>query len=581
MKFSLFTTQITESCYKENSKLFLGKWCLASEVQLSKLGDYKTALYHWDDSDKINKDYKYLYNFYYQILDILSKELNRIHKKNKDQRYWHIIIGTWLYRFLISSYDKWESLRLVFHNYDISKIFYYETSYLNLISSDCTEFYKEANTELWNNFLYTEITKFQKKEDLIYEKINYKSVKNKKNYQLNKYYKKSNFFYSLIDKFLSQIPLKPEIVLYKTYFGKISDFKIFLKSRTVPRIYTDFEKKISLPLPQSRDKLNLKFDAKNNFEEFIKKNIFKFIPISYLEGFQKIDSYCKEIKLSPKFIISALGDRCDSFAIWTANKIEKSKYFYSEHGGATEDTDQFDARNKKGDCFLSWNFSEKKNVHQIVPQFYTKKIKQNLLQKGKKLSIIMSAPSTIYNHNLNYDLKGTQSLDVYEQIKSLNKLSNKIKDNLRFKLHPNSNLWLMDKRVSMDFGKNFIFKNKKLDDVFMDSKILINMDFQTSFYQSMFSGKPVIVFTTRKFTNTFNPRIKELFKSFKDSKIVITKTSDLISHIENIWSDPYKWWDSNEVKSLRENFNFLCSKKPNNNFVDEIINLKKKYEKTY
>ena len=80
-----------------------------------------------------------------------------------------------------------------------------------------------------------------------------------------------------------------------------------------------------------------------------------------------------------------MGDRYESFSIWAANKIDKSKYFCTEHGGCTEDTEQFDARNKKGDCFLSWNFSEKKNVFQISPKFYTKKIKKNLLKKGKKI----------------------------------------------------------------------------------------------------------------------------------------------------------------------------------------------------
>ena len=120
----------------------------------------------------------------------------------------------------------------------------------------------------------------------------------------------------------------------------------------------------------------------------------------------------------------------------------------------------------------------------------------------------------------------------------------------------------MDKRILKDFGENFIFKDKKLDDVFMESKILINLDFQTSFYQSMFSGKPVIIFTNRKLTNTFNPKIKKLFESFEESKIIITKISDLILHIENIWSDPYKWWDSYEVKNLREKFNFFVQKNP-------------------
>ncbi len=112
----------------------------------------------------------------------------------------------------------------------------------------------------------------------------------------------------------------------------------------------------------------------------------------------------------------------------------------------------------------------------------------------------------------------------------------------------------------------------------MDSKILINMDFQTSFYQSMYSGKPVIVFTQRKFTNTFNPKIKNLFENFVKSKIVFTNISDLLFHIENIWSDPYEWWNSKEIINLREKFNLLCSKKTNNKFEDEVITLKEKYE---
>ena len=52
MTFSLFTTKITKSCYTENRKLFLGKWCLASEINCNKLGNYQIAKYHWDDSEK-------------------------------------------------------------------------------------------------------------------------------------------------------------------------------------------------------------------------------------------------------------------------------------------------------------------------------------------------------------------------------------------------------------------------------------------------------------------------------------------------------------------------------------------------
>ena len=130
-----------------------------------------------------------------------------------------------------------------------------------------------------------------------------------------------------------------------------------------------------------------------------------------------------------------------------------------------------------------------------------------------------------------------------------------------------------------NFGKNFICKDKNLDNVFMDSKILINLDFQTSFYQSMVSGKPVIIFTSREFTHTINHKIKKLFEEFRESKIVITKVSDLIQHIENIWSEPYEWWNSDKIVSLRNKFNELCAKKSNDKLSDIILSQKKKYEK--
>ena len=83
-----------------------------------------------------------------------------------------------------------------------------------------------------------------------------------------------------------------------------------------------------------------------------------------------------------------------------------------------------------------------------------------MLNKGEKLALILSNSSTIYNQHLHYNLKET-IIRYLRTNKSLKKLSNKIKDNLRFRLHPNSYLWLMKERITSDFGKNFIFKQKK------------------------------------------------------------------------------------------------------------------------
>ena len=53
-----------------------------------------------------------------------------------------------------------------------------------------------------------------------------------------------------------------------------------------------------------------------------------------------------------------------------AKKEKKSIYFHTEHGGCMEDLAQFDSRTIKSDCFLSWNYSNKKNSFQISSDMF-------------------------------------------------------------------------------------------------------------------------------------------------------------------------------------------------------------------
>ena len=122
-------------------------------------------------------------------------------------------------------------------------------------------------------------------------------------------------------------------------------------------------------------------------------------------------------------------------------------------------------------------------------------------------------------------------------------------------------------------------KYEKIDDSFSKAKLLINIDFQTAFYESMYSQKPVVVFADRKLTKNMNPKIRRLFEKFIEQKIIINNIEDLKLHLQNIWENPLKWWNSDQIKVLRNEFSVLCSRENNKNFIEEIITLKKNYAK--
>ena len=71
-----------------------------------------------------------------------------------------------------------------------------------------------------------------------------------------------------------------------------------------------------------------------------------------------------------------------------------------------------------------------------------------------------------------------------------------------------------------------------------------------------------------------NPKIRRLFEKFIEQKIIINNIEDLKLHLQNIWENPLKWWNSDQIKVLRNEFSVLCSEN-NKNFIEEIITLKK------
>ena len=193
MSHNLFLTKIYKEQYYLQNKLFLGHWTIEDIVNTVELGDHKVLAYHWDNSDKLDKDYAYLYELYYKLLKSLCAKLNSIHGLQKSERYWQIIIGSWLEIFLVCVFDRWESLKYALSNYEITNTYSFESNYYDLIATDLPEFLRLSQSHRWNNYLLTEIIKFKKisKINLKVNKVE-KNIKDTKTYQTNKYLKNKN-----------------------------------------------------------------------------------------------------------------------------------------------------------------------------------------------------------------------------------------------------------------------------------------------------------------------------------------------------------------------------------------------------
>ena len=86
-----------------NKKKYLGGWCGSDHIDDSKY----FINYHWDDREKYYTDYIIIEKIYEDQLIILSQALSFTNTDNISKESWRIIIGPWLFYFILVAYDRW------------------------------------------------------------------------------------------------------------------------------------------------------------------------------------------------------------------------------------------------------------------------------------------------------------------------------------------------------------------------------------------------------------------------------------------------------------------------------------------
>ena len=161
----LSVTAIEEFWEKDEQILFLGEWCklFKRKKEWEKL-DYQTLEFIWNDTQKTSEAIEYCNLIYQESLTKICNELNEYHKINKDEKFYNIILGNWLYNFIHQLYDKYLTLKKAFEtNPNLKSILldksqYYipfsYTDYSDEICNDkyCLQMYSELIKELGFSF---------------------------------------------------------------------------------------------------------------------------------------------------------------------------------------------------------------------------------------------------------------------------------------------------------------------------------------------------------------------------------------------------------------------------------------------
>ena len=178
----LITTAKKNTWKFDRPVLFLGKWAtLYSKRKYWKDIDHVVLPYHWDDRNKLLKDYKYSIRLMNDLIPVISQTLNKVHQLDKNEKYWRMIIGPWLGQFIQVMLDRWSSIKQAFSQYEINGTTILKSNSKEIVAGNMEDFRSMIEGDTWNHYIYSEIIKFR---GLLSQKqINYKydSSNSKKN----------------------------------------------------------------------------------------------------------------------------------------------------------------------------------------------------------------------------------------------------------------------------------------------------------------------------------------------------------------------------------------------------------------
>jgi len=569
-KFFLITTPIIETWDFNKNTLMLGDWCNTFDKKncITKLKKNQILQYHWDDTEKVFKDYIYLNNFAEKILVHLANKLNTIHQTNYSKEYWKIIIGNWLFTFIHILYDRWETVRKAFNDFYINETKVIRIKKEDMVPQSIENFIELTHQDKWNHYIFSEILKKN-----FYESVKFEEIINLNNDQYVRFNKDRT---PLIKKFLFETYIFSRNIYYKlfkedkyfitdSYIGKYNEILLNLKLKNFPLSISPNSYLFINPDYSLREKISLNVETKNKFENFFLKIVKNFIPCSFLENYKTTTNLVENYNWpkNPKVIFTshAVNIKTLSSFYIAKKKEEGSIIIHGQHGGGYGQCkfhwyEKFEK--EISDYYLSWGWTNDKKT---IPFGMLKSLdKLNKIKKDnkfrEKLLIVIRPKQRYFSTALDSKIRGPQMLDYHlDCIKMAKGLKKDIKDkNLIVRLHERKYGWFekemwMDSipNIEIDQGFQSIYKN------ISKTKLVVYTYNSTGYLELMAANLPVVLY----WSNIKNPVTTEAetyFKELKNAKIFHETQDSLIKHVNKEWSNIDSWWFSERVQSLRKKF---------------------------
>lgn len=570
----LATTGLTDFWPQEAHEIvLLGEWCLTQSNKGERNGkNYQTFPYHFADASQVYNAYTYCDRIYETYLEELTKVLNRIHKVDRDARYWRIIIGPWLYHYIQVLYDRYLAASRVLQQYpDLETVGLHPRDFV--IHNSGWEAIRRGWDDSYNLQLFTQIFSY------LGAKITFRSFaglypKPSQRNGLSKlfftYLKNQNWSFTILSN-LSYLLARGQIWTFHLYLPMdiVARLVVSLKFKAYPLepLLFPLEKLTFGPINQNqrdelREALRVKELADSPFTDLLSSMLPENLPLVYLEGFQLLTARLKIFQqYLPAAMISAVGyEVSDPWRFLAADKAGSgAKLIGVQHGGgygSFQLTPIEEHEHKVVDRWWSWGWTRPgQNITEPMPNPKMSELRkkfQGLRHPGEYLLVVAGAcPRYLYR---------MWTSPVGPQGKTyrawLLRFFRSVSQGIPIIFRPHHNRADVEEEASIKEN----FPDIILDDLsaslydrMKKARVVVSDNNHTTPLESLVADKPTVIFFDPDLWG-IRPEAAPYFDLLREARILFYSPEEAGEHVLSIFARPQAWWNNPQVQKARESF---------------------------
>ena len=563
----LITTADERTWKYDRPVIFLGEWCRVYERR-----------HIWQDMDAIvaapyglgqfkkDADHAEARALEDKLFPVLCEVLNRYHDTQHGDRFWRIVLGSWLRRYVDVILNRTRTLEECLRTHQISGTTAYTNECYSLATYDSNSAIWAFSDNRWNNALSVRILELLGASNCKVEFIEgCKSYGYRGETSLNNLTLKSKILkwgHQQAASLASFFARDSDAFIINSYLPKIEEIKLQLALGQCPQQWRSPKLEISEgPNRVLRENLSKQYKISSyGLETIVNKMVFELLPVCYLENFGHITKLVKQQvwPAKPKFIFTSVNyDNDEVFKIWAALKTESgAKYIIGQHGslyGADRHWYHNRVEEQIADKFLSWGWAD--GLPQHIPTFIFTTAGRKTTSYNPQGGLLLI--ELYMNHRINtWDSIAEYCKYFEEQQKFVQKIASSPRQQLTVRLHAGARCsnwsdearWkAYDPALKVETGDIDIRK------LIAQSRLVVHSYDSTGILETLSQNIPTLVFWQNRFDH-LRESAKPYYQMLVDAGIVHLTPDAAGQMVNEIWDDVDGWWAQSKVQTARRRF---------------------------